>query len=144
MGLMKEMLKGTTPWAARNGETYSTIQQHGDGDVTVATYQDPSKTLEENKNLRNDDSYSGDFKDQGWGRRVASIPNIVLIYWKSKLGIDYMDPTHSQAILQLLDDPEWSWCKCVDEKVARKRMRTYMKASTAAPKVVASTRMPNA
>ena len=143
MGLMKEMLRGTTPWAARRGESYTTIQQHGDGDITVATYQDPTKVLEQNKNLRNEESYTGDFQE-GWGRRVAQIPTIVLLHWKLQLGVDYMNPAHGERILQLLDDPEWAWCKVVDEKVARKRMRTYMKASHGVPKVEGATRMPNA
>lgn len=141
---MKEIVRGATPWAQRNGAMVTTLELHGDGTITAATYQDVTKQLERNRNLRNDPDFTGNFQEESWGRMVADVPNTVLAKWIHEYGVDYMNPDHGQRILQLLDDPEFAFCKVVDERVARKPMRTFMKASTATPKVVAATRMPGA
>jgi hypothetical protein len=142
---MKEILKRSYGgnWGRDRGESVSTIQQHGDGDITVATYQDPTRVLESNKDLRNDPTYDGKFQDDDWGQRVASVPTLVALRWRNELGVDIMNPAHSQRVLQLLDDPDYAHCKVVDEKVAKSTHRAFMKASTAPPEIVVAKEMPS-
>lgn len=139
MSLWSTLIKAPSREDYAKGAYGTSMHVNSDGTTDIVTHQNPEPVLRENRELRNDDTYDGNFQGEKdtWGRRVASIPVVVYHQWLHEKGVAEMTPQErTQWMLQRLDDPEWEHLKCVDEKVARKKTRTYMKASTAAPKIV--------
>lgn len=136
MGLMKDMLKPAWggDWGARNGETVSTIQQHGDGDITVATYQDPSRDFKNNEIRRNEEGFDGYNKERDW-QHVATVPLVTALHWFYQKGVSIWNPDHMDRIFQLVDEKDYDHCKIVKGKVARShsQQRLYSAPSTRRP-----------
>lgn len=120
MSIMKDMLKPSFggAWGFRNGETATTIELHGDGEITVATYQDPTRVLKQNRDLRNDPDYDGYVEERDL-QMVAQILPIVYLDWLYNHGVDLLKPEHSQRALALLDTKDYEHCKVVTGKVSR-------------------------
>lgn len=145
MGLMKDILTPTFGgnWGAARGEVAQTIETHGDGDITVTTYQNVDGILAANRALQNADNYDGKFQEEDWGQRVARVPKLLIYRWVREGKIKYGAPDMMQRILQLLDDPEYSHLKVVPHKVSRGRpKRAYMRASSSAPEILPAFKMP--
>lgn len=75
----------------------------------IETRQDVVPILERNRRLQNDD-------DQGWSasrdlRRAATIPDIIILKWRSEYGIDVFNRDHWPAVKRLLNDPEWRYLR---------------------------------
>lgn len=95
-----------------DAETKQTEYFHydaGNDTYTIETVEDVGPILEANKKMYNAD-------DQGWmkgreGRRVATIPNIIIEKWKRELGVDLFDKNHDQAVRRLLNDPDWRYLR---------------------------------
>lgn len=87
---------------------------HNDGKFSIETYQDVRPYLERNKRRVNDFQRMQKVTDM---RMTADIPEWIVILWKQKLGIDVFNKDHERAWKKLLNDPEWSWLKCVPGKV---------------------------
>lgn len=82
-----------------------TIFHGGDDDVTIERVQDVEGILEENKRV-----YDEDQNRKAFGRRVASIPNIVIEQWmKEGINIFNMnsDPDVRKKIFMKLNSPDW-------------------------------------
>jgi len=111
-------------------EVHNTIEEHGDGDVTVASYQDVDRILKQNAELRK--LYDGYNPDRS-RKRVAQIPMIVVHKWIKRYGFNALEKGTLPRVLQLLDDPEWAYLKTSEGRTARRPLRAYHRASTASP-----------
>lgn len=82
-----------------------TIFHGGDDDVTIERVQDVEGILEDNRR-----AYDESQKSSAFGRRVASIPNIVIEQWL-KEGINVFnistDPETRRKVFLKLNSPDW-------------------------------------
>jgi hypothetical protein len=79
------------------------------GRTVIETVQDVAPVLERNRTLQNAD-------DGGWSpsrelRRAATIPDIIVLKWRSEYGIDVFNRNHWPAVKRLLNDPEWRYLR---------------------------------
>lgn len=75
-----------------------------DGKAIERHTQDVEPILDQNKRLATaDDGYSPS-RDM---RRVASIPNIVVLQWLAE-GVDIFDPNDRAEVKRRLNSPEWA------------------------------------
>jgi hypothetical protein len=77
--------------------------------TVIETVQDVEPILERNRMLQNAD-------DRGWSasrdlRRAATIPDIIVLKWRSDYGIDVFNRDHWPAVKRLLNDPEWRYLR---------------------------------
>ena len=77
--------------------------------TVIETVQDVAPVLESNKALQNED-------DHGWSRsrelrRAATIPDIIILKWRSEEGIDVFDPNHWPAVKRKLNSGEYRWLR---------------------------------
>jgi hypothetical protein len=78
--------------------------------AVITHEQDVRPILERNKIAANDtDKTKRGIKQDWW--KYASIPNVVLIDWKQRLGVDFDNPNHQKKIFQLLNSPEYQYLK---------------------------------
>lgn len=86
-----------------------TIFRGGDDDVTIERVQDVEGILEENKQV-----YDEDQRLNAFGRRVASIPNIIVEQWL-KEGINIFDmnkdPEVQKKVFMKLNSPDWRYLR---------------------------------
>lgn len=75
-----------------------------DGKWHLQSIQDVEPILEANKALATENDGYNKARDL---RRAASIPNVVILKWRSELGIDIHNPDHWPAIKRLLNSSEW-------------------------------------
>ncbi len=94
-------LRGIAAWWRYEPHTDSAIITHT---------QDVSSVLEANKRAANDDEKTKRGIKRDWWK-VASIPDIVWLKWKQEKGVDIFDQSHTDAILKLLNDPEYRYLK---------------------------------
>jgi hypothetical protein len=80
-------------------------------DRAVITHtQDVTPLLDRNKEAANDtDKTRRGIKRDWW--KYASIPNVVLIDWKQRLGVDFDNQDHQKKIFQLLNSPDYAYLK---------------------------------
>lgn len=76
------------------------------GECHIRYEQDVSALLDDNKAAQTD---GFDRRAEMW--HVAKIPNIVLIEWMTKYGIDYYNPNHKKGWIKLLNSSEYSHLK---------------------------------
>lgn len=82
-----------------------TIFHGGDDNVTIERVQDVEGILQDNK-----EAYDEDQRRNAFGRRVASIPNIVIEQWmKEGINIFNMgsDPDVRKKVFMKLNSPDW-------------------------------------
>jgi len=90
---------------AASGISTEVLHDPTTGKSRMVAKQDVSGVLDYNT-LRQTDSDGGWlFKDRSW-RHAASIPNLVAAQWKTELGIDIYNKSHTAAIKRLLDDSD--------------------------------------
>ena len=90
-----------------------------DGDWAMETIQDVSDVLDFNKAAQNHiDPTVGD----GWARHVAKIPTIFFEKWRNDYGIDIYNRDHEDAVMRLLDDPEWRWLRTDNSQLSKRRV----------------------
>jgi hypothetical protein len=80
------------------------------GEITVHEQSDITQVLEDIKTVQNNTTRKLNYVDgsQKGMVHVGHIPNIVISMWKNMYGVDVYDQDHSEAVLKLLDDPEWA------------------------------------
>jgi len=81
----------------------------------IETVQDVAPILERNKALQNAD-------DRGWSasrelRRAASIPDIIVLKWRTEEGIDVFDPNDWPAVKRKLNSSEYSWLRTAPGRI---------------------------
>ena len=72
--------------------------------------QDVSKILDENKRRQNDPTLRSDGYKIGW-HHTANIPDIVILEWRTKYGVDIFNPDHAKAVKRLLMSPDYAHCR---------------------------------
>jgi hypothetical protein len=68
--------------------------------------QDVSPLLDANKSAQAD---SWDKREDMW--HAASIPNVVLMEWITKHGIEYYNPNHKEGVKRLLNSDEYRYLR---------------------------------
>lgn len=58
-------------------------------------------------------------------RHVARIPQGIYMYWLKHLGVDVLNNAHQDKVLNLLDDPHWSYLRVTPGKYSRKVEKQY-------------------
>jgi hypothetical protein len=79
------------------------FHRHHDGDWTYQTIQDVEPIIEANKAAQNDKP----FIHPVLGRRVASIPLVLILEIEKKHGINFYNKDHKRAFLDLLNSNEY-------------------------------------
>lgn len=104
------MLQDTDPRVfSRNGDMVTTYHWDGESNnrYVLNTRQDVEPYLERNKALANSgwDGYTADREM----RHIGSIPNVIIMEWRTKYGIDVFKPEHADRVKRLLSDPDYMW-----------------------------------
>lgn len=81
-----------------------------DGTFLIETEQDVAPHLDWNKALYNEDD-AGWFDRKREQRRVAHIPDVVIVKWLNDYGINVFDRDHRPAVTRLLNDPDWRYLR---------------------------------
>jgi hypothetical protein len=83
---------------------------HGDDGVTIRRVQDVEGHIKSNLE---DQAKGGN--DLSFGRRVASIPNVIIEKWMKEEGLNifdmHKDPAIRRAVFRKLNDPEWRYLR---------------------------------
>jgi hypothetical protein len=83
---------------------------HATEEAVITHTQDVEWLLDRNKRAANDtDKTSRGIKNDWW--KYATIPNVVLIDWKQRLGVDFDNPNHQKKVFQLLNSPDYQYLK---------------------------------
>ena len=76
------------------------------GDWWFRYAQDVSKALDQNKAAQNE---SFDKRNDLW--HAAHIPDVVILEWRSKYGIDLFDRNHAKGVERLLNSNEYRYLR---------------------------------
>lgn len=79
------------------------------GEIVIKHTQDVEAILERNKRLQNE--LGKGFTKSGDMRYVGSIPMVIVMKWKTELGVDVFNPDHHKKVMQLLKDPEYRYLR---------------------------------
>lgn len=85
-----------------------------DGTVSYAASQDVGDILDLNKALATENDGWNKARDM---RRVASIPVMVMVKWKAELGVDVLNPDHKDAVVKLLNDPDYAYLRTAPGRI---------------------------
>lgn len=78
-----------------------------DGDTWNLRYeQDVSPILDRNKEMQ---AESFDKRSEMW--HAASIPNVILMEWKTKHGVEAWNKDHAEGVKRLLNDPDYRYLR---------------------------------
>lgn len=103
----------SVPLLTEHGVVHEWIDNH-DGTYTVASHQDVAPFLDRNKALANANDGYNRTRDM---RRLASIPNIVLMQWLNEAGSMEIlrDP---KFLSRKLNDPDYLYLRTAPYKIA--------------------------
>lgn len=84
-----------------------TFDYNEDGDqVTIGHHQDCTAIIEDNKLASLDiDSHRKQSKNE-WAL-YARVPNIVVMEWRQKFGVDFFNRNHWKRVLKLINSPDY-------------------------------------
>lgn len=85
-----------------------------DGSVTYAMGQDVQPILDQNKDMAN---HNDGYTPSREVRRVASIPFALWLKFKNEQGIDLFDPDHKDALVRLLNDPDYAYLRTAPGRI---------------------------
>jgi hypothetical protein len=91
-----------------------------DDDWAYETIQDVEPILDANKEAQAHGSQARPFGDLA--RHVARIPLIFAQKWYDEKGIDIYNRDHAQAVLRLLEDPDWRWLRTDNSTLTNHRV----------------------
>lgn len=92
------------------GMTITFEYSHDTNQVTIGHHQDPTAVIEDNKwALLDLDTHKRQSK-KDWSH-YAKIPEVVILEWKAKHGVDFFDPNHWKKVMKLLNDPQYKYLK---------------------------------
>lgn len=88
-----------------------TFEYNHDNDTfTIGHHQDAQPILEDNKwALLDLDTHKKQSKRE-WAH-YAKIPEIVILEWKAKFGVDFMEPNHWKKVMSLINSPDYRYLK---------------------------------
>lgn len=103
---------------AYNGATgeETIFHRHHDGSWSIQTRADISDVLDANKEQQNHGPRPGALHTP-YMRHAARIPAVIIVKWLNEYGINFYDPNHEQAWVNLLNSNEWKWLKTTDEVI---------------------------
>ncbi len=107
------------------------LEQHNyqpvEGDVIVRNTQDVEPILEHNKRLKRDaEEGNGGYTPSRDMRRVASIPNVVILKWFCEEGINVFNDEHWPWVAsRKLDDPEYEYLRTAPGRVSQRAHREH-------------------
>lgn len=79
-------------------------------DIVIGHHQDATAVVEDNKwALLDLDAHKAAAKND-WAH-YAKIPEIVVLEWRAKYGVDFMNPDHFKKCMSLLNDPDYKYLK---------------------------------
>jgi len=88
-----------------------TFQYNHDNDTfTIGHHQDVSNVLESNKWALVDLDQHKKAAKAEWAH-YAKIPEIVILEWKAKYGVDFMNANHWPQVMKLINDPDYRYLK---------------------------------
>lgn len=93
-----------------HGGVVSVFHQHGD-ETIIQVSQDCEPIVENNKALQNEGK--GDFQGK-WGRRIASIPLVVVDKWMKEDGVNWLALGRQEKAAYLrrkLNDPQYRYLR---------------------------------
>lgn len=83
---------------------------HSEDKFIIGHHQDTTAIIESNRQaLLDTDSHRRQAKNE-WAH-YARIPNIVILEWRQKYGVDFFNLDHGKRVMQLLESPEYKDCK---------------------------------
>lgn len=91
-----------------NDQTEFFHYDEGKDTVTIETVADVEPVIENNKRLQNDGD--GFFPGRN-GRRIATIPDNVVLLWMTKYGVNVYDKNHQPAVKRLLNSSDWRYLR---------------------------------
>jgi hypothetical protein len=86
-------MSGMKEWISTDEDT---------GQIRVRYEQDISATLDDNRTA---EAEGFDRRSDFW--HAAKIPNIVIMEWAVKHGVQFWNPAHQDGVKRLLNDPEY-------------------------------------
>lgn len=92
-----DRLTGLREWISTDEET---------GQCFVRYEQDVSSLLDDNKAAQNE----GFDRSADWWH-AAQIPNVVIMEWLTKFGIDFYNPDHKKGWIKLLNSSDYAHLK---------------------------------
>lgn len=87
---------------------------NADGSVTYAMGQDVEPLLDRNKAMAN---HNDGYTPSREMRRVASIPFALWMKVKSEQGIDLFDPDNKDALVRILNDPDYAYLRTAPGRI---------------------------
>ena len=86
------------------------FEYNADDSITIGHHQDTTPVIEANKAALLDlDEHKRASKAE-WAH-YAKIPEIVILEWRAKYGVDFHNPNHFKKCMALLNDPEYKYLK---------------------------------
>lgn len=93
------------------------FHQHKDGSFTIERKQNIEDIVKTNRKYFNESSRKNELS---FGRRVASVPNVIIEKWM-KMGINFFDygrdPDVTKAVNKMLNSPEYSWLRTHNSRI---------------------------
>lgn len=90
------------------GDVAHYCEPDGNGGLLIHSVQDIAPIIERNKVLQ---TYNDGYSPSRELRRVASIPNALLLKWKNDEGWDPWDPACAAKLAQKLNDPDFRFLR---------------------------------
>lgn len=103
-----------TPLLTEHGVTHEWLD-NGDGTYTVVSSQDVEPILDRNKSMAN---HNDGYTPSREMRRLASIPNIVLMQWLAECGGDMKALQDPKFLTRKLNDIDYLYLRTSPYKVA--------------------------
>ena len=79
-------------------------------DIVIGHHQDVSAILEDNKAALIDLDEHKRASKKEWAH-YAKIPEIVILEWRAKYGVDFLNPSHFKKCMSLINDPDYKFLK---------------------------------
>lgn len=79
-------------------------------EITIGHHQDVSAIIEDNKVALMDLDEHKRASKKEWAH-YAKIPEIVILEWRAKYGVDFHNPAHFRKCMALLNDPDYKYLK---------------------------------
>ena len=81
-----------------------------DDKMVIGHHQDATAVVESNKAALIDLDEHKRASKKEWAH-YAKIPEIVILEWKAKFGVDFSNPNHFKKCMKLLNSPDYKYLK---------------------------------
>ena len=87
---------------------------HATEHAIITHEQDTSRIIEANKTDSNDDDRTKAGIKRDWWH-YARVPNVVILEWKQKYGVDFYNRNHRKRVFELLNHPDYRLLKTTNK-----------------------------